>query len=375
MTFKQRTLTLAISLAFSAVSTLAQAQTVLTVKEIKVEGAQRTDVGTIFNYLPIKIGDKPDAEAISAAIKALYATGFFRDVRLEASGDTLVVQVVERPTVSNVSIAGAKDIEPEQLKKALRENNLAEGRIFDRSILEKAEQELKRQYISKGRYGVEITTTVTPLERNRVAVTISVNEGEVAQIKRINIVGAKAFRESDIIDEMQITTPGWFTWYTKTDQYSRQKLQGDLESLRNYYTNRGYLEFNVESTQVSISPDKESIDITININEGNRFTVSDVKLAGDMIIPEADVRRRILVRPGEVFNRQYLTESAKYISDRLGEEGYAFANVNAIPEIDKEKRTVSFTFFIDPGRRTYVRRINVSGNAKTRDEVIRRELR
>src|SRR5450432_163657 len=346
-----------------------------TVKDIRVEGVQRTDAGTVFNYLPIKVGDSIDDEKASAAVKALYATGFFRDVRLEAEGDVLVVIVQERPTISQIDIVGTKEFEKDVLKKALKDIGVAESRIFDRSALDRAEQELKRQYINRGFYGVKITTTVTPQERNRVAINFTVEEGDVAKIAGINIVGAQAFTEAALIREMQLSTPGWLTWYTKNDQYSKQKLQADLETLRSYYTNRGYLEFAVDSTQVSITPDKDDIYITINITEGPKFTISDVRLAGELLLPEAELMRLVQVQPGAVYSREKLTQSAKAISDRMGSDGYAFANVNAVPEINRENRTAAFTFYIDPGRRVYIRKVNISGNAKTRDEVIRREVR
>ncbi len=345
------------------------------VKDIRVDGVQRTDAGTVFSYLPIKVGDRVDEEKASAAIKALYATGFFRDVRLEAEGDVLVVFVQERPTISQIDIVGIKEFEKDTLKKALKDIGVAESRIFDRSALDRAEQELKRQYVSRGFYGVKITTTVTPQERNRVAINFTVEEGDVAKIAKINIVGAQAFTEAALIKEMQLSTPGWLTWYTKNDQYSKQKLQADLETLRSYYTNRGYLEFAVDSTQVSITPDKQDIYITINITEGPKFSVSDVRLAGELLLPEQELMRLVTIKAGDVYSREKLTQSAKAISDRLGSDGYAFANVNAVPEINREARTAAFTFYIDAGRRVYVRKINISGNARTRDEVIRREVR
>jgi outer membrane protein insertion porin family len=346
-----------------------------TVRDIRVEGVQRTDAGTVFNYLPIKVGDRVDDEKASAAVKALYATGFFRDVRLEAEDGVLVVIVQERPTISQIDIVGTKEFEKDVLRKALKDIGVAESRIFDRSALDRAEQEFKRQYINRGYYAMQVTTTVTPQERNRVAVNFTVEEGEVAKIAKINLIGTQAFSESALIKEMQLSTPGWLTWYTKNDQYSKQKLQADLETLRSYYTNRGYLEFLVESTQVSITPDKEQIYLTINISEGPKYTISDVRLAGELLLPEEELSRLILVHPGDVYSRERLTQSTKALSDRLGSDGYAFANVNAVPEIDREKRTAAFTFFVDPGRRVYIRKINISGNLKTRDEVIRRELR
>jgi outer membrane protein insertion porin family len=346
-----------------------------TVRDIRVEGLQRTDPGTVFNYLGVKVGDRFDDVAASAAIKALFGTGFFRDVRIEAQDGVLIVTVIERPTVSSIDIVGAKEFDKDTLKKALRDAGLSEGRIFDRTILDKAEQEIKKQYLSRGRYDVDVTTTLTPLERNRTAISIDVKEGEVARIESVNIIGANAIPEKTLLDQMQLSRGGWLSWYTKDDQYSKQKLQADLEAIRAYYTNRGYLEFNVDSTQVSLSPDKSDVFININVTEGAKFTVSGVTVGGELLLPEAELRSFIRVQPGEVFNRTRLADSAKAISDRLGREGYAFASVNAVPEIDREKQTVAFNFVVDPGRRVYVRRINVSGNLQTRDEVIRREIR
>jgi outer membrane protein insertion porin family len=358
-----------------ALSTAVLAFDPFTVKDIRVEGVQRTDAGTVFSYLTIKVGDRIDDEKASAAVKALYATGFFRDVRLEVEDGVLVVIVQERPTISQIDIVGTKEFEKDALKKALKDIGIAESRIFDRSALDRAEQEFKRQYINRGYYAMKVTTTATPQERNRVAVNFTVEEGDTAKIANINIVGSQAFSEKALINEMQLSTPGWLTWYTKNDQYSKQKLQADLETLRSYYTNRGYLEFAVDSTQVSITPNKEEIYVTVNITEGPRYTFSDVHLAGELLLPEAELKRLISVKPGEVYSREKLTQTAKAISDRLGSDGYAFANVNAVPEIDRVKREAAFTFYVDPGRRVYIRRINISGNARTRDEVIRRELR
>jgi len=345
------------------------------IQDIRVEGIQRTEAGTVFSYLPVKVGDTMNDEKAAAAIKALFATGFFKDVRLEIDGQVLVVVVEERPAIASLEFTGLKAFKPEDLKKSLREVGLAESRIFDRAMVERAEQELKRQYLAQGHYAVQMTTTITPLERNRVGVNFAVEEGEIAKIKQINIIGAGAVKEADLLDLLVLRTPGWLTWYTKTDQYSKQKLSGDLETLRSYYLDRGYLEFNIESTQVSISSDKQDIYITINITEGERYSVSSVKLAGQLLLPEAELTKLVQIRPGEIFSREKMTETTKAISERLGNEGYAFANVNAAPELDKEKRQVAFTVFIDPGRRVYVRRINVSGNTRTRDEVIRREMR
>jgi outer membrane protein insertion porin family len=345
------------------------------IKDIRVEGIQRTEAGTVFSYLPVKVGDTMTDEKAAAAIKALFATGFFKDVRLEIEGQVLVVVLEERPAIASLEFSGLKAFKSEDLKKSLREVGLAESRIFDRAMVERAEQELKRQYLAQGHYAVQVTTTITPLERNRVGVNFSVVEGDIAKIKQINIIGAAAISEADLLELMALRTPGWLTWYTKNDQYSKQKLSGDLEKLRSYYLDRGYLEFNIDSTQVSISPGKQDIYITINITEGERYSVSSVKLAGQLLLPEDELAKLVQVKPGEIFSREKMTDTTKAISERLGNEGYAFANVNAAPELDKEKRQVAFTVFIDPGRRVYVRRINVSGNTKTRDEVIRREMR
>jgi len=346
-----------------------------TVKDIRVEGIQRTEAGTVFNYLPVKVGERFDEGQAAEAIRGLFATGFFRDVRIEVENDVLVVLVDERPAIAQIDFVGVKEFDKDQLKKGLREVGLAESRIFDRALLDRAEQELKRQYLSRGKYAATVTTTVTPLERNRVSINFTVDEGEVAKIKQISIVGAKAFKEGDLLDLFQLTTPGWLTWYTKNDQYSRQKLSADLENLRSYYLNRGYLDFNIDSTQVSITPDKKDIYITLSITEGEVYTITGVRFTGDLILPETDYLALSTIKPGEIFSREKLTETTKAVTDKLGNEGYAFANVNAAPEVDKEKREVAFTVFVDPGRRVYVRRINVGGNTKTRDEVVRREMR
>ncbi len=345
------------------------------VKDIRVEGIQRTEAGTVFNYLPVRVGERFDEAQAAEAIRALFATGFFSDVRIETEGDVIVVVVDERPAIAQIDFVGVKEFDKDALKKGLREVGLAESRIFDRALLERAEQELKRQYLSRGKYSATVTTTVTPLERNRVGINFAVEEGEVAKIRQISIIGAKAFSEKDLISQMQLTTPGWLTWYTKNDQYSRQKLSADLETLRSYYLNQGYLDFNIDSTQVSITPDKQDIYITVNITEGEKYKVTGVRFTGDLIIPESEYVALSQIRPGDTFSRERLTETTKAITDRLGNEGYAFANVNAAPEVDKEKREVAFTVFVDPGRRVYVRRINVGGNTKTRDEVVRREMR
>ncbi len=345
------------------------------VRDIRLEGIQRVDAGTVFGYLPVKVGETMTEEKAAQAIRALFGTGFFKDVSIEADGGVLIVAVQERPSIAQIDFVGVKEFDKEALLKSLRQIDLANGRIFDRSQLDRAEQELKRQYLSRGRYAVVVTTTVTPLERNRVAINFSVDEGEVAKIRQISIIGTKAFREKDLLELFILRTPGLMTWWSKHDQYSRPKLSADLETLRSHYQDRGYLEFSIDSTQVTISPDKRDIFISVSVTEGPRYTVSDIRIGGEPLLPEAEIRKLITIKTGEVFSRTKIAESTKNINDRLGNDGYAFANVNAAPDLDKAKNQASFTFFIDPGRRVYVRRINIAGNSKTRDEVIRREMR
>lgn len=345
------------------------------VKDIRVEGIQRTEAGTVFSYLPVRVGETFTDEKSVAAIKSLYATGFFKDVRIEVDGDVLVVLVEERPAVASVEFSGVKEFDKEMLTKALKEIGLGESRIFDRALVDRAEQELKRQYLSRGLYGVQITSTVTPIERNRVTVNFAVEEGGVTHIKQINFVGNKAFGDSELSDQLNLRTPGWFTWYTKADQYSKQKLAGDIEVLKSFYLNRGYIEMQVESTQVSITHDKKDIFITININEGEKYTVSDVRIEGQMFGREAEFNSLLTLKKGDIYSGEKLAASTAKISERMGNFGYAFANVNANPQINREKKEVALTILLDPGKRVYVRRINLAGNTKTRDEVIRREFR
>ena len=366
---------LACALLAMAGDAAAQAFRPFTVKDIRVEGVQRTDPGTVFSYLTVKVGETLTEQRAQQALRALFATGFFTDVRLEAEDDVLVVYVEERPAVAQVDFSGVSEFPVDNLRSALRDMGLAEGRIFDRAVLEGAEQELKRQYLSRGKYAAQVQTTVTPLERNRVALSFAVTEGEVARIRRINIVGARAFPEDELLSLFVLRTPGWLTWYTRHDQYSRQRLSADLEALRSHYLDRGYLDFTIESTQVSITADRKDIFITVNVAEGEKYTVSEVRIGGQMLVPREELEKLLRIAPGDVFSRQRLVESQKAISERLGNDGYAFANANAVPEVDRDKRTVAFTILVDPGRRVYVRRINVVGNNKTRDEVVRREMR
>lgn len=346
------------------------------VTDIRVEGIQRTEAGTVFSYLPVKVGEKLDDEHAAAAIRALFATGFFKDVRLEMQKGVLIVLVRERPSIASVEINGVKDIPKDTLRDNLKLVGLADGRIFDKSALDKAEQELKRQYVARGKYGVKVSTTVTELERNRVTIIFNVEEGETSKIRQINIIGNEVFSEKELKGLMKLDTPNWISWFTKNDQYSKQKLAADLEILRSHYLDAGYLEFSIDSTQVSITPDKEHIYITINLSEGAKYTVSDIKVSGpESILPHSDARKLIKIQMGDVFSRKLLTESTTKIGDRLGEDGYAFANVNAVPDVDKEKHQVGFTFVVDPGSRVYVRHIDITGNSKTQDVVIRREFR
>jgi outer membrane protein insertion porin family len=370
-----RTLCLAVALALADPICRAQSKDDFVIRDIRVEGAQRTDVGTVFGYLPLRVGDHFDSGKGTAAIRALYASGLFKDVRLEADGDILVVVVQERPAIASIELVGMKEFDKDQVKKSLKDVGLAEARIYDRSLLERAEQELKRQYLTRGRYGIKVTTTVSPLERNRVNISIAIDEGEVARIRQIHFTGNHAFSDSQLRDRMELSTPGWLTWYTGHDKYARQKLQADEETLRSFYLARGYLDFNIESTQVAISPDKQDIQITINLLEGERYRISSVKLAGELLGLDAQLAKLIVVKPGEIYNGERINGIAKAVTDRLSVLGYAFANANPVPEANKEKREVAFTILVDPGRRAYVRHVNISGNTRTRDEVIRREIR
>lgn len=354
----------------------AQAAGQFVIQDIQVEGLQRISAGTVFNYLPVQVGSTVAEKDYPEIIRALFKTGFFTDVNLERKGNVLVVTVTERPAIAEVKMTGNKDISSDDLKKSLTEVGLAEGRVFDRALLDKVEQELLRQYYSRGRYAVRINSQVQPLERNRVAITLDISEGAVAGISQINIVGNKAFSSKELLKQLQLSTTGWLSFFTKDDQYSKQKLQADIETLRSFYLDRGYLKFNVDSTQVSITPDKKDVYITINITEGEPYTLQEVQLAGDFgVVPEKDLRDLMTIKPGETFSRAKMTEVTKKISERLGEEGYAFANVGTIPQVDDENRKVALTFMVNPGKRVYVRRINFQGNAKTQDEVLRRELR
>jgi outer membrane protein insertion porin family len=342
------------------------------IKDIRVEGLGRIAIGTVLNYLPINEGDTMDDVRSAETIRALFETGLFDDVSLARDEDTLVVKVIERPAISKIEITGNKDITSDQLTEALKGIGLAEGRIFDRSLLDKVERELELQYFSQGKYAVKIKSEVTTLDEGRVDIKITIAEGRVAKIRNINIVGNSAYTDNYLLGKFQLSTQAVFS---DNDQYSKQRLAADLETLRSYYLDNGYINFNIDSTQVSITPDKKDVYITINITEGDKFTVKDVKLTGELIVPEKELYDLISIHGGDIFSRRATTESSAAITARLGREGYAFSNVNMIPDIDHETRQVSLTFFVDPGKRVYVDRINIAGNAKTSDEVIRRELR
>ena len=345
------------------------------VRDIRVEGLQRVEAGTIFASLPVRVGDSYDDDKAAAAIQSIFALGLFKDVRIEVSGDVLVVIVEERPTVAEVQFSGNKEFDKDALRAALRDVGLTDGRPFDRAMLDRAEQELKRQYINRSMYATEIVTTVTPVERNRVNLSFTVTEGDRAKIKDIRIVGNKVFSESTLRDLFDLDTGGWLSWYTKSDQYSRTKLNADIETLRSYYLTRGYLEFRIDSTQVVISPDKQSIDIAINVTEGERYVVSGVKLEGNYLGKDDEFKSLVTIRPGQAYNADEVAQTTKAFSDYFGNFGYAFAQVEARPEVDRVNNRVALVLQATPSRRAYVRKINVAGNTRTRDEVVRREFR
>ncbi|MDI1244826.1 MAG: outer membrane protein assembly factor BamA [Rhodoferax sp.] len=346
-----------------------------TVRDIRIEGLQRVEPGTVFVSLPVRVGDTYNDDKGAAAIQSLFALGLFKDVRIEVTGDVLVVVVEERPTVANVEFVGTKEFDKDVLVKSMRDVGLADGRPFDKAQLDRAEQELKRQYINRSLYAAEVVTTVTPIERNRVNLTFTVVEGEPANISEIRIVGNKAFNESTLRGLFDLDTGGWLSWYTKSNRYSRAKLNADIETLRSYYLTRGYLEFKVESTQVAIQPNKTDIGININITEGERYVVSSVKLAGEYLGKEEEFKSLVVIRPGQAFNADEVAKTTKAFTDYFGNFGYAFARVEAKPEIDRVNNRVALVLQANPSRRAYVRKINVAGNTRTRDVVVRREFR
>jgi outer membrane protein insertion porin family len=346
-----------------------------TVADIRVDGLQRIATGTVFTYLPVERGDRMDRARAQQAIRALFRTGFFSDVALSRQGDILVITVQERPAINTLTLAGNKDLKTEDLTKGLADIGLAEGETFDRLNLQRVTQELTRQYNNRGKYNVKITPTVTELDRNRVDLTITIAEGKAAKIRHINIVGNTTFSDEEIREEFEADESNWLSWYRKDDQYSREKLQGDLEKLRAYYLDRGFVDFQVESTQVNISPDRRDIYINANVREGEVYTIGEVKLTGEFIYSEESLLALVQLKEGDTFSRRKLEQTSEFITAALANIGYAFANVTPIPEIDREERVVGVTFLVEPGRRVYVRRINLIGNSNTRDEVLRRELR
>ena len=356
-------------------SQLAWAVDPFTVRDIRIEGLQRVEPGTVFASLPVRVGETYSDDKGAATIRALYALGVFTDVRLQVTDGVLVVVVQERPTVAAVEFAGNKEFTNEVLQTALRDAGLAAGRPYDRALADRAEQELKRQYINHSLYGAQVVTTVTPVARNQVRLTFNIAEGRPARIRAIDIVGNQAFSDAQLKSSFEIDTGNWLSWYTKSNQYSRPKLNAALESLRSYYLARGYLNFKIDSTQVAISPDKESIMLTINVTEGARYTVSGVSLQGNYLGKEDEFKSLITIKPGEPYNADQVTATAKAFTDRFGTYGFAFATVGAVPRIDYVKKRVTFVLRADPSRRVYVRRINIQGNTRTRDEVIRREFR
>lgn len=368
----------AVQAAFIVLATLsvnAHAADTFVIKDIRIEGLQRVEPGTVFSYLPVQVGDTFNEEKSAEAIKALYTTGFFKDVQIQAQGDVLIVIVDERPTVSRIEFTGMKEFDQETVRKSLKAVGVAEARFYDKALIDKAEQELKRQYVGKGMYAAEVVATVTPVERNQVAVYFNIDEGPTAKIQAIKFIGNQEFGESTLTGMMQLKTGGWLSWYSKDNLYSKQKLTADLETIRSYYLNRGYLEFTITSTQVSITPDKKGIYLTIGVKEGQKFTVKDVRLAGDLLGKEDELMQLITLKSGDTYSSAKLTESTKAIAEMLGSYGYAFAVVNPQPDIRRELSEVDLTLVVDPGRRVYVRQVVITGNAKTRDLVIRREMR
>jgi outer membrane protein insertion porin family len=345
------------------------------VRDMRVEGLQRISEGTVFNYLPINIGDRVDPVRIQEAVRALYEQKLFDDIEMRRDGDVLIIAVRERPSIEDFTIEGNKDIKTEDLMESLRGVGLARGRTFDRSVLDNVASFMREQYYDRGKYGVVIDTEVIDRPNNTVRIGINVKEGDRARIRQVNIVGNDSFSDEEVREGFELDTANWLSWFRQDDRYAKEALSGDLEKLRSYYMDRGYADFRVESTQVAISPNREDIYVTINVHEGERYTISDVKLVGEMVVPEAQLQRMVLAKPGDIFNLRQLTSSAELMSFRLGEQGYSNANIEPVPELDYENKEVAVTFYVDPQSRVYVRRINFNGIDQIDDEVLRRELR
>ena len=352
-----------------------KAADVFIVDDIQIRGLNQISPGMVFNYLPVTIGDTMDEARIRKAVRALFKTGFFRDVQLEREGDVLIVTVDERPTIALITFDGNRAIKTEDLEEGLADAGFSEGEVFNQGKLDKVIQELRRQYYANGKYGAEVNYEISPIGENAIEIAFEIEEGEAAKIKQIKIVGNTVYSDEELLNVFKLKTGNWLSWFRKDDQYSKQKLSGDLETLRSWYQDYGYLNFSIDSTQVSISPDKESVYVTINISEGDSFIISKVQLSGTLIIDPKELYGFVFTRKGDIFSRKMVEATSKAISDRLGHEGYAFANVNPIPDVDEESKTAELTYYIDPGQRVYVRRVNFYGNRKTRDEVLRREMR
>src|SRR5688572_7043173 len=346
-----------------------------TVGDIRIEGLQRISEGTVYNYLPVNIGDRVDQQRIEESLRALYGTGFFRDVELRRDGGTLVIAVRERPSIESFTITGNKDIKTEDLEKSLRDVGLARGKTFNQSTLDEVERFLTDQYYSRGKYAVRVDTKIEELPDNRVKIAIDVAEGKRARIRQINVVGNEAFSDEELTDQFKLKTPNWLSWYRQDDRYSREELSGDIEQLRSYYMDRGYANFDVETTQVAIAPEKDDIYVTLNVKEGEVYRVSDVKIAGNLVVPEAELMRLVQVRRGDVYSRKMITQTTELMALRLGRDGYAFAKIDPVPQENKETKEIALTFVVEPGNRAYVRRINFTGTTSINDDVLRREMR
>jgi outer membrane protein insertion porin family len=366
----------ALALAASGAA-LAQTQGVseFTVSDIRLEGLQRISEGTVYNYLPVNIGDRLDQRRLQEAMRAVFATGFFRDVELRREGTTLIVAVLERPSIESFELKGNKDIKTEDLQKSLRGVGLSTGKTFDQSTLDEVKQYLTDQYFARGKYAVNVDAKVEEVPGNKVKVTIDIKEGKRAKIRNINVVGNKVYDNEELFEEFKLKTPNWLSWYRQDDRYSREALSGDLETLRSYYMDRGYANFQIDSTQVTIAPEKDDMFITVNITEGDVYTVSDVKLAGNLVVPEEELKKYILIKAGDTYSRKYITATTELIKQRLGLDGYAFAKVDPVPQTDEQNKTISLSLLVDPGNRVYVRRVNFTGATSVNDEVFRREMR